>query len=437
MKIFVLAALFLSFSFNFGFAQESESVTVTIEVPEALGVKASAKNLSEKDKRTIAILGLQTHVWNTRLDASHPDKESELRAWLKQAVKNRFNSYAPSWRVKTISGTRKVEVSLVFANALFEKDYNKSAFGKSQSSDSSENSEAEKTIPLTSILIDEKTRNVFMLPVDTNLPQRQTNLLNSDYTFFHGRPFQASKAFEEHINSTSSQLSERLGAFTNNVVAKLNSKQTHVLNHEWSQKVAQFIAASAPAQGVFSESKTAWPPAIPFAASTLKEERGTILVFTVRNAERSGVLEKIDFIRFENSNVLRTYWSRSMNDPTLQETASSAISKVTAHFVKQNIASKTRPIENGIRIVVDRLVLEKEVVTVENIIRKISGQSDALLVPYEVTKADIRYSTPVSLDRLDKLVELVKLEAPNLHVRAIPGEGGLMQISPQSAGAKR
>lgn len=453
----------------------SDAVQVKISIPDTMRARISMQSLEAKDKRQLAVVALQQHLTEVLFEARTYEDPDRVKAWIRQAAKSRFQAYAPSWSVKILN-PQEAEVNFVIAQALFQADLEKSEFGgqraaigvpaagsrQSSSGDgtgvgrhSGEGSSTEgtsssyassetKNFNLATLLVDEKSREVYVLPPEAvaalqgaqDAQGGQGTQISRGAFVFKAGVARTGKVTEVDVNSQSTPLAERVGVFAQAALMKMTQGPAMFYNADWARQVLEFLGTAATTvTSAQAEQRSTWPPALAFSASPLAQGRGYVLVFSVRNAEKSGALEKLDFLRFSEGHTTRSYWSRHVNDPTLQESAFKAIEKVAGHFKRQQKLALPEVSETSLRLIVDKKVGEKDLVAIEGILKAMAG-GDVLLLPYEVTRADVRYATPVQTSKLGKVVEKIRAGVPGVYARAVPGEGGYVQIVPQASQKK-
>jgi hypothetical protein len=276
-------------------------------------------------------------------------------------------------------------------------------------------------IPSTVLLLDEATRTLFFLPSQSAQP----TLASVFYRFEPGTVSRVGSALEK-ANLTTTPLAERVTHFASITQNKLG----HItLDATWGETVLKFFSQAgnfaAALERAQARTQPAWPPVSGFANSTLKNQNGQIFLFSVRDSQNTGILDKIDFVRFHpNGKIVRTYWSRAFNDPTATETAISAIEKASAQFLKLTkelatnslkLTPQTTEPEAQILIVFSKLIKEREVLLVEKALKEfVKGEPSAMLVPYEISAKEIRYQTPVLISKFTAFSARIKELNPKL-----------------------
>ncbi len=261
---------------------------------------------------------------------------------------------------------------------------------------------AKAGIPTVLLLLDENTRDVFVMPPDSSKISAQ-----NDFFQIHPATVLRTGVAPEKANATDTPLTERLTHFASVAQKKLGTLH---LDAAWGSSVVQFVSASGNLTASFEKTETPWPPAVNFSASTLSHQNGQILVFTVRDASKMGILEKIDLIRLDGSGkIIRTFWSRSLNDPTITESALNAIDKATTQFQKSLRTENISFDEKNMRMVFDKRIGERDVLTTETALKdQLKNAPDAILIPFDVSETEVRYQTPVPLSKLQTFLERLK-----------------------------
>jgi hypothetical protein len=415
---------------------ETLSLNQTIALPKKIAEKASGEGLNQADRKAIAILALKAALFDMLRVQVEDRYHEELGIWIEQAVKSRFQAYVPSWTVQLLPA-KKAEVNFVLANTLFATDFKNSSVGLKSEGEASKNSKSSKlAIPTAVLVLNEQTKETFVLPAE-GLPSQPVSMSASterspEFLFYQG-VLPSPNAIMKDVNSLQTTLSERAGLFWHASRKKLSSLNVQ-LSAPFAESAMRFLTSSAALAATSSEPRSVWPPALPMSASTLSGQEGLLLVFTVRGADKTSVLEKVDYLRFQaTEGMTRVYWSRSMNDPTLAETPAQAIDKVGASLIRNLKAGKPQEISAAhARIVVDKKVGDRDLLSVESLLKSFSVSGEFVLVPYEVTKADIRYQTPLKSDQSSRIVERINKTVPGVLARMIPGDGGFIQLIPRT-----
>ena len=435
-----------------------------VAVPEAMLKNLDGKAPEAKERRTLAQLALQQYLRETLLgDKVFGDgtngNQAKLSAWIGQNSRGRFDVLVPSFNVK-MSSPQVAEVKLVVSRQMVFAELEKAGLGaatpvvgNSVNSNNAEGSASSSAnggapgaatgiisgsagnvgnttalgVPFAAFLVDEKTHDVYVTPSEA-VPAQQ----NPD-SFYHFKPANilSSKPSESQLNSVESALADRAAVFALYTSSKLSTLKIRP-DTTWAREVVQFLEGAGRLQLVRAEMRV-WPPPVTFAASTLVGKQGVVAIFTVRNAEKSGVLEKFDVLRFAQGQLVRSYWSRSIQDPAMNDKVPKIFDRMTAHFLKQVRSPKIENSEGVIRLIVDKKLSEKDLTAVETILRTYVVGTDNILVPYEVTRADVRYFTPVVNTRIDRVLDRIKKDLPSVHARVVPGEGGYLTLAPQSS----
>lgn len=288
------------------------------------------------------------------------------------------------------------------------------------------------SLPTAVLLMNEATREVFLLPPEsvTSTPQA------SAYYSFRPAAVVRTVSSAEKANATDTPLAERVTYFASVVQKRLGTLR---LDSNWGEFVVNFVAASGNLAAALNKTESAWPPPQGLAASTLAQKNGQLFVFTVREAGAGSTLEKIDLMKFyENGRIDRTYWSRSLNDPTRAESALSALEKATSQFQK---ITKLQPMpydSTKMRIVFSKLTSERDVLTTESAIKStLAEANDALLIPHEVSPSEVQYQTPLDIAKFSNFATRLKELNPKL-MAVKQGETNLVsvQVAPASAPSK-
>jgi hypothetical protein len=281
-------------------------------------------------------------------------------------------------------------------------------------------------IPLVALLVNELTREVYVLPpesVPTNQPE------NGSVRFLPATPLNTKGIVSvDKLNASDTPLPDRLGMLMQHVGKRIGHTR---YSQEYAASVMSFVINSGFLEKNITQGRPPWPPVTGFALSPLAKGNGIIAVFSYRSGDKSGILSSIDFTRIDAGSVIRSYWSRNLNDPTAADKTSEAVEKVVAHFQKSQTAPKPGRVENRLRIAIDRRVPERDLAQIESAIKTIAAASvEAPLVPIAVDRNDIRYQTSIEVGQLDTFIAKLKSTLPALNARKISNEAGLVQITP-------
>lgn len=398
----------------------------TLAIPQDIQGRLTGESLAEKDRKVLAIAGLENYLKEIFGTESG---DAKLNAWLQQLAKSRFEAYVPSWSVRVIE-RNEAEVTLMVSLPLLRKDVEKSSFARlisKISPDSASLSNSASSIAAISLLIDEHSGDAFVLPPDSTVGILQRT--NEKYHIHPGKFANQANPTDTVLASTETTLAERVGLYTAALQKRLGSAELD-FNKTWSAQVINFLQE---ATGVGQMTRaTLWPPPISLGESTLNGEDGFVFVFVVRGSDKSSVLDKVDLMRLRGSRFTRSYWSRNLNDPTQKEPVAKILDKVTTHFIKQYKSVIPKKEDGKIHFVFDKKVSDRDVAKIEAVLRPAALGWDILLVPYEVNKTDIRYTSPVEARKLNKVIARINKEVPSVYARAIPGKSDAIQVIPNT-----
>lgn len=282
-----------------------------------------------------------------------------------------------------------------------------------------------KRLPVVAFALNEKENELFVLPADVQIAMPQTSLTLKPGVM---PPTKSIGNVVPDLNSLTTPLSERLGLFAGHSLKtiKLNTEW----NGEWAKAVLQFINGSA-ALKEFTANKEVWPPAAPFASSILGKKEGLILFFSFRNSEKTSVLEKIDFIQFRSGRTSRYYWTRELNDPGLKLSATVALDKVIETFNKTLlISTPDTEVMDGLKFYVSKKVKERDLAQLESFIKTFKANSNKILVPYDISKEEIRFTSSIPKTSAGEILEKIKAGNAPFFARVVPSDAGIIQILP-------
>jgi hypothetical protein len=285
---------------------------------------------------------------------------------------------------------------------------------------------AAQELPMTALLVNELTREIYILPPESVPAEQPTDGLAR---FLPATPMTNKGAVSvDKLNALDTPLGERLGLLMGYIGKRLGSTK---YSSEYALSVMNFINNSGTLEKGLTQGRPPWPPVTGFALSPLAKQNGIIAVFSFRNGDKTGILSSIDLTRIDSGSIVRSYWSRNLNDPTASDKTSEAVEKIISHFQKSQAAPKPGRRENRLRIAIDRRVSERDLAQIESTIKTLAtSPSEIPLIPIAVDRNDIRYQTPIDVGQSDSFLAKLKTALPALNARKISNEAGLVQITP-------
>lgn len=261
---------------------------------------------------------------------------------------------------------------------------------------------ASSLVPLAIFLLNETTRDLYVYP------QEAASQIES------ARPCASMKTNVTLTDFTSSSLDQMCAALGQSLLPKLNS----VVKTQWSLEHAGVIGGLV---RVFSGLPTvrkdahAWPPEMPYTMTGLSVPSGISAVFGVKVSEKGiAFLERVDLWSQVDNRFLRTYWSRSTQDPTNSWSLARIFQRVGNGFQR---SWKSQPVgqlrAEHVRILIDKRMSERELTALEGIVKSmVKGNFDSVLVPVAVRSDGIVYQTPVPRVKNQELADRVTKDLP-------------------------
>jgi hypothetical protein len=203
-------------------------------------------------------------------------------------------------------------------------------------------------------------------------------------------------------------------SLTQGLLPKIGAVMKTSLSGEHAQAMGTIIRGLQNVPSLRSNAPV-WPPEIPFTLSGLTAPEGMNLVFGVKiSGNQAVVLDRIDVWSNANGAFTRTYWSRSMNDPTY----SSSLARVTARVGSQiqrvwKGAKTSIRTDDTLKILVDKKISERELAVIENVLKsQLKGSADLLISPVDVRGDGIIYATAVLKSKRSEVSARLAKELP-------------------------
>lgn len=264
-------------------------------------------------------------------------------------------------------------------------------------------------IPLAVFLINETTKEIFVLP-----PEAARSIEGT-------KPCAPIKANITATTFSAATLDQMCTSLAQSLLPRVNGVMKTSLSSDHAREMAATIRSLQLAP-TLRPNAPVWPPEIPFTLAGLTEPKGMNMVFGVRmNANQAVVLERIDLWSSVNKRFTRTYWSRSMNDPTY----SSSLARITMRMGaqvsrawKSQQAIKQNP--DTLNLLVDKKISEREMAIIENVLKaQVKGAAESVISPAEVRKDGIIYRTSAAKSKQSEIVARLSRELPALQTRSL------------------
>lgn len=449
-------------AFAIGNAKDGVSDVVQIVRVDAATHEALRNGTIEaKERRGLAMGAFGRYLSDFLKGSVLP--EAKTKSFL-QSTQRDFSKFVPSYRVEP-GAAPEVRVSLLVSTDYLLAQLEKQGMRKPASQNAAQNSAsmfngngaaqkspggaasgasgsgngggvalaARTVLPYTALLVDEKNRTIYVTPPEALSTFAIDNELAdaSGYRFLPAATLKAVTPTDTELNAVGAPLATRAAQFSNKILFHLQNR-TLVFKPEWTKQILSFIETSARVGKERGETR-AWPPALPWSLSSLYANPGLLAVFTVRSDDKAGVLERVELVGTQGGKFLRQYWSRPMQDPAYQETPAKALEKTAVSYARLARVKRPEASPGALAFWVDKRVSDKDIVAVENILRSFALGEDALLVPSEVTREDVRYASPVPASRADKVVERIRHGVTGVQARLAPGEPPVILLAPAAS----
>jgi hypothetical protein len=248
-------------------------------------------------------------------------------------------------------------------------------------------------VPLTMFLLNEATRELYVLPAE------------AAGKFEGAKPCVSIRNTFGSPNFSSQTLDQMCAYLAQQTLPRLTSSIKTTWSSDHGAKVGMTIR-NLVERGNSREAAPVWPPDIPFSVAGLSQMAGVVVLFGVKAVEqKQATLERVDVWAQYNGQFKRTYWSRSINDPTRFLDSAKVIQRMGSQ-IRRTWASTAAPVDtvNKIKILVDKKISERELSMLESIVSSIAQvKSGIFLSPIGVQKDGIVFQTPVELDKAQEL----------------------------------
>lgn len=264
-------------------------------------------------------------------------------------------------------------------------------------------------VPLAIFLLNETTKDIYVLP-----PEAAVQIEGA-------RPCAPIKTNITAATFFSSTLDQMCTSVAQSLLPRVNSMFKISLSTDHATAVGAAIRALQTVPGLRNEAPV-WPPEIPFTLSGLTSSSGMNILIGVRTADKqAAILERIDVWSSLNDRLTRTYWSRSLNDPTYSSVPSRILTRVSTSiqraWKKQSSIAEN---QEALRIIIDKKVSERELTVIENILKAHGKRSEEIVFfPTEVRPEGIVYQTSVKKSKLFAVVGQLARELPTFRSQSL------------------
>lgn len=257
-------------------------------------------------------------------------------------------------------------------------------------------------IPLAMFLVNETTRDIYVLP-----PEAAAQIEGA-------KPCAPFKANITATTFSNANLDQMCTSLAQSLFPKVASVMKTTWSPEHAQSVGHVIRSLQTVPNLRADVQV-WPPEIPFSLAGLTSSSGMNLVFGVKTPDKApAVLERVDVWSSTEDRFVRTYWSRSMNDPTYSSSQARIMARVGSS-IQRSWKAKSGPGDKPdvLKILVDKKISEREIAVIENVVKAYSkGAGDGSIAPVEVRKDGIVYQIAVGRARQVEIVNRLNRELP-------------------------
>lgn len=259
-------------------------------------------------------------------------------------------------------------------------------------------------VPIAMFLINETTRDVYVLPAEA------ASLIEG------AKPCASIKLNIVVSEFSASSLDQMCASLAQGMLPKISS----VVKTTWSTDHATRVGGIIKNLGSLSAVRRdpqVWPPEVPFTVSGLSQPQGVSVVFGVKVFEKQpALLERVDAWAKVDGRYLRSYWSRSIQDPTNSSPVVKILQRIGSSFQRSWKAPSAPPSnQEALRVLVDKKISERELASLESVVKAFSkGSADTHLVPIDVSKDGILYQTKIPRGKIQEVVARFSKEIPAL-----------------------
>lgn len=248
-------------------------------------------------------------------------------------------------------------------------------------------------VPLTMFLLNETTRELYVLPAEAAAKFDGVKPCVSIRNTF-GSPVFSRQTLDQMCAYLAQQ-----------TLPRLTSSIKTTWSSEHGAKVGMTIK-NLIERGTSRENAPVWPPNLPFSVAGLSQVTGAVVLFGVKAIDQQqATLERVDVWAQQDGEFKRTYWSRSMNDPTRFFDSAKVLRRVGSQ-IRRTWSSQSTASErhDGIQIIVDKKISEREFSLLESIIGSFARlKLQSALTPVGVRKEGIIFKTAVGRDKMQEL----------------------------------
>ncbi|MBM3382452.1 MAG: hypothetical protein FJY29_08435 [Betaproteobacteria bacterium] len=273
---------------------------------------------------------------------------------------------------------------------------------------------ASALVPLAMFLINESTRDVFVMPGEAAA------------RIEGAKPCASIRINVVATEFTPATLDQMCVLLAQGMLSRVNGVVKTTWSSEHAAKVGGMIQGLSGFGHLRNEAQV-WPPEVPFSVVGLNQPTGVSVVFGVKALEKRPVqLERVDAWAQVDGRFLRSYWSRSIHDPAYYAPISKALQRIGTSFQRAWRAPTSPALkQDALRILVDKRISERELATLESVVKSLSkGAADTQLIPIDVRKDGILYQTQVPKPKVQDVIARFGKDLPALKAQSL-GEGAV------------
>lgn len=264
-------------------------------------------------------------------------------------------------------------------------------------------------VPIAMFLINETTRDVYVLPAE------------AASRIEGAKPCASIKLNIVVSEFSASSLDQMCASLAQGMLPKISSVVKTTWSTDHATRVGGIIKNLGSLSGVRRDPQV-WPPEVPFTVSGLSQPQGVSVVFGVKVFEKQPVLlERVDAWAQVDGRFLRSYWSRAIQDPTNSSTVLKIMQRIGISFQRSwRAPSAPAPNQEALRVLVDKKISERELASLESVVKAFSkGVAETHLVPVDVSKDGILYQTKIPRGKIQEVVARFSKEIPALKAQTM------------------
>lgn len=279
-------------------------------------------------------------------------------------------------------------------------------------------------VPLAMFLLNESTRELYVLPAEAAAK------------FDGAKPCVSIRTSIGQPVFYASTLDQMCAYLAQKTLPKLNASIKTTWSSDHGAKIGMTLR-NLIERGTGRENAPVWPPALPFSVAGLSSQHGVVALFGVKAIEQQpAMLERVDIWAQQQAQFNRTYWSRAMHDPTRFLDTGKVMRKVGVQIRRTwSAANGGLGTSAGVRVLVDKKITERELSLLENVVKQYSkSKADVLLKPVAVQKEGIVYQTVTQMEKVQEFQDKLSRELSAFKIESVVG--GSADLSIKLAGSR-